>query len=140
MYRHIERVSSRGCCQPKNLLPAGTRISLCEQLRTVDVGSPSTRSSPSYRAPCSIAMRRWHCCLKLYSKGSWLMICTVFTCTPRQCAVWCLTTSAGEKSTAGSSDGEVSIAETLGFRYEMIERSITHLFGFRSLLSNCHPV
>jgi len=37
MYRHSERVSCRGLCQPKNFLPAGTRISLCEQWRTVEV-------------------------------------------------------------------------------------------------------
>jgi len=30
MYRHIERVSSRGFCTPKNLRPAGTKISLWE--------------------------------------------------------------------------------------------------------------
>jgi hypothetical protein len=30
------------------------------------------------------------------------MICTVFACTPRQCAVRCLTIAAGENWTAGS--------------------------------------
>src|SRR5262249_230275 len=40
MYRHIARVSSRGRCAPKNIRPAGTNISLWEQFRTLEIGSP----------------------------------------------------------------------------------------------------